>query len=121
VIGQFGRRAAATLAACARPARLETSPGRKAQSAALLGLGLLSCTRASKQVIDAQLTGAAAPSVAAASSGASPPSPSAAASASSAVVVAESIYDGGLRNGWQDWGWAPREVDRGGPARVPFA
>ena len=34
--------------------------------------------------------------------------------------VAESIYDGGLQNGWQDWGWAPHELKPGAPATVHF-
>ncbi len=35
-------------------------------------------------------------------------------------VVAESIWDGGLKGGWQDWGWTKRELD-GGAARLSFA
>ena len=35
-------------------------------------------------------------------------------------TVVESIYDGGLKNGWQDWGWGPRNVKGGGPATVRF-
>ena len=34
--------------------------------------------------------------------------------------VAEVIYDGGLQNGWQDWGWAPKEVTPNAPAKVHF-
>jgi hypothetical protein len=34
--------------------------------------------------------------------------------------IAETIYDGGLKGGWQDWGWAPRNVTGGGPATVRF-
>lgn len=37
------------------------------------------------------------------------------------VVVAGqplALYDGGLRNGWQDWGWAHRTVGSGLPARL---
>ena len=30
------------------------------------------------------------------------------------------MFDGGFVNGWQDWGWSPREVKGGGPARVRF-
>lgn len=26
------------------------------------------------------------------------------------------VYDGGLKNGWQDWGWAHREIKAGAPA-----
>jgi hypothetical protein len=35
------------------------------------------------------------------------------------VDIAEMIYDGELKNGWQDWGWAPRHTG-GGPATVRF-
>ncbi|CAN5426302.1 hypothetical protein BH09MYX1_BH09MYX1_31460 [soil metagenome] len=35
-------------------------------------------------------------------------------------TVAESIYDGGLKNGWQDWGWTKRDLD-GGVAKLSFA
>jgi hypothetical protein len=35
------------------------------------------------------------------------------------IEIAETIYDGGLKNGWQDWGWASREVS-GGVAKVKF-
>jgi hypothetical protein len=35
-------------------------------------------------------------------------------------VVAETIFDGGLKNGWQDWGWTKRELD-GGTAKLSFA
>ena len=34
--------------------------------------------------------------------------------------MAQSIYDGGLKNGWADWGWAPREVTGTGVAKVKF-
>jgi hypothetical protein len=30
------------------------------------------------------------------------------------------MYDGGLVNGWQDWGWSPRELKDGGPAKLRF-
>lgn len=30
------------------------------------------------------------------------------------------MYDGGLVNGWQDWGWSPRELKPGAPARLRF-
>jgi Glycoside hydrolase family 44 len=36
--------------------------------------------------------------------------------------IAESIYDNGLKNGWEDGGWAPRDVGAGkGPAKVRFS
>ncbi len=35
-------------------------------------------------------------------------------------AVAEPIFEGGLKGGWQDWGWAPREVNGPGPAKVRF-
>ena len=34
--------------------------------------------------------------------------------------VAESIYEGGLQNGWQDWGWTPKQMVPNGPAMVRF-
>jgi hypothetical protein len=34
--------------------------------------------------------------------------------------ISEVIYDGGLKNGWQDWGWAPHELPKDGPAMVRF-
>jgi hypothetical protein len=37
------------------------------------------------------------------------------------VVIAQSIYDGGLKNDWLDFGWSPREVKGPGPARVDFS
>jgi Glycoside hydrolase family 44 len=38
------------------------------------------------------------------------------------VDIAETIYDNGLKNGWEDGGWAPREVSAGkGPAKVRFS
>lgn len=36
------------------------------------------------------------------------------------LELAEVVYDGGLQNGWQDWGWAPHELQPGGPAAVHF-
>jgi hypothetical protein len=35
--------------------------------------------------------------------------------------VALTVYDGGLSEGWQDWGWGPHELPKSGPARVMFA
>jgi hypothetical protein len=34
--------------------------------------------------------------------------------------VAEAIYEGGLQNGWQDWGWSKKELTPNGPASVHF-
>lgn len=34
--------------------------------------------------------------------------------------VAQVLYEGGLQNGWQDWGWSPKEMTPGGPALVHF-
>jgi hypothetical protein len=36
------------------------------------------------------------------------------------LTIAEAMFDGGLTNGWQDWGWSAREIATGGPARVRF-
>lgn len=35
--------------------------------------------------------------------------------------VAETLYDGKLGQGWQDWGWGPHELPKAGPAKVVFA
>jgi hypothetical protein len=36
--------------------------------------------------------------------------------------IAETIYDNGLKSGWEDGGWAPRELTAGkGPAKVRFS
>ena len=35
--------------------------------------------------------------------------------------IAMKIYHHGLQNGWQDWGWGPRELEDGGAAHVGFA
>ncbi len=34
--------------------------------------------------------------------------------------IAEVIYDGCLKNSWQDWGWAPHELTKEGPAKIRF-
>ena len=34
--------------------------------------------------------------------------------------IAEEIYDAGLKNGWQDWGWAPHDLTKDGPVKVRF-
>ena len=34
--------------------------------------------------------------------------------------TAEVAYADGLKNDWQDWGWAPHEIQPGNPARVRF-
>jgi hypothetical protein len=34
--------------------------------------------------------------------------------------VAELLYDNGLKNQWMDWGWSPRDVSGGAPAKVKF-
>jgi len=35
--------------------------------------------------------------------------------------VAESVYEGGLKAGWQDLGWCPRSVGGPGPAELHLA
>ncbi len=35
-------------------------------------------------------------------------------------IVVEPLFDGGLKGGWQDLGWAPRQVNGPGPAKVRF-
>jgi hypothetical protein len=37
------------------------------------------------------------------------------------VDTDETVYGGGLKGGWTDWGWAKREVTGPGPAKVNFA
>jgi len=34
--------------------------------------------------------------------------------------VAEILFEGGLKNGWQDWGWSNKEMVPNGPAMVHF-
>jgi hypothetical protein len=36
------------------------------------------------------------------------------------LEIAELMYDGKLVNGWQDWGWSPRELKDGAAARLRF-
>jgi hypothetical protein len=36
------------------------------------------------------------------------------------IEIAEPIYDGGLKGGWQDWGWAPHHPTDGGATAVRF-
>src|ERR1035438_10733619 len=55
--------------------------------------------------------GASAASAASAATGPSEHAP---------LTIAEAMFDGGLTNGWQDWGWSAREIATGGPARVRF-
>jgi hypothetical protein len=35
--------------------------------------------------------------------------------------IAESVYDGRLMTGWEDWGWGPHKLPGNGPAEVVFA
>jgi hypothetical protein len=42
----------------------------------------------------------------------------AAAAAAPTPAVAEIVFDGGLKGGWQDWGWAPRSGDTNGPEHL---
>lgn len=39
----------------------------------------------------------------------------------SSYEVAEELFQGGLKNHWQDYGWAPRQIAGGGPAELHFA
>jgi len=38
-----------------------------------------------------------------------------------ALKIVESVYASGLAPGWSDFGWAPRDLDAGHPARVDFS
>ena len=54
-----------------------------------------------------------------------PPSGGAATVAAPAVPLpkedlAEQVFLGGLKNDWQDWGWAPRKTQGPGPAEIHF-
>jgi hypothetical protein len=53
------------------------------------------------------------------------PHPSAIASAvarpKGPLAIAETIYDGKLGPGWEDWGWGPHELRDGSPAKVAFS
>ncbi len=35
--------------------------------------------------------------------------------------LVEVVYDGALKNGWQDWGWSPRKTTGPGPAQANFS
>src|SRR5579859_2983625 len=50
--------------------------------------------------------------------GVAAPSPSA---PLSREELAQPIFEGGFKNGWQDWGWAPRKASGPGPAELHFA
>lgn len=41
--------------------------------------------------------------------------------AEEALRLVEPVYDGGFQNGWEDWGWAPRDTKGDGPAKVNFS
>lgn len=47
--------------------------------------------------------------------------PAASTRAPQPIEVAETIYDGKLWHGWEDWGWGPHDLPASGPARVVFA
>ncbi|OGQ84833.1 MAG: hypothetical protein A2289_11100 [Deltaproteobacteria bacterium RIFOXYA12_FULL_58_15] len=34
------------------------------------------------------------------------------------LAIKAVVFRGGLQNGWEDWGWAPREIKNGEPAKV---
>ena len=72
-----------------------------------LPLGVTGCPRPAPSIADA------APSASVSATDAAPRS---APRGQNAVVV----YDGGLKNGWNDWGWSPKEMPPGAPARVHF-
>lgn len=52
---------------------------------------------------------------------ANPPVAPPRAAASAQEIVVETVFDGGIKGKWQDWGWAPRDVEVGKPARLNFA
>lgn len=37
------------------------------------------------------------------------------------LKVVDNVYRGGLLGAWQDWGWAPRELGNGKPAKINFS
>jgi hypothetical protein len=37
------------------------------------------------------------------------------------ITFAETLYDGGLQGGWEDYGWAPRTLSAGAPAEIDFS
>lgn len=44
--------------------------------------------------------------------------PAGARAEASGDAAREPVYDAGLGRGWEDWGWAPRDLSPGAPARV---
>lgn len=74
------------------------SPGTACAATPFLVLALVACQQA-----------AALPPVAAA------------ATAPVAPVPVETLFEGGLREGWKDYGWAPRQLATGGPAQLDLS
>jgi hypothetical protein len=89
----------------------------KALGVVALAVASATCARApSGTAGEVQTPGTQSESAAAA------PSPAAASPATAPddhLEIAEVMFDGGYKNGWEDWGWSPHEID-GGPARVRF-
>lgn len=50
-----------------------------------------------------------------------PNSPSPSPASPSSHPGPDTIYDAGLKPGWQDWGWGAHELSQGGPARIDFS
>ncbi len=50
-----------------------------------------------------------------------PPAAPSAGRVAQPLDVVEVVFDGGFKNGWQDWGWSQREAGGPGPASVHFA
>ena len=84
-----------------------SGPARRAAPFALAATCLVACLASAPPAHDV------APSASAAgTAGDAPPA--------RRLEIVETIYDGGLKGGWQDWGWAPRQVAGPGPATVRF-
>jgi hypothetical protein len=77
--------------------------------AGIAALSLCTCSRSSRAAPDAAPTAELGGHADAAE--AAPPV---------APPIAQLMFDSGLAEGWQDWGWSPREIAAGGPARVRF-
>lgn len=79
--------------------------GAAATAVAVIAVGIKSIRHEPKTASSATVASASAP----ANSRAAVP-----------LDVAETVYDGKLATGWEDWGWGPHNLS-GGPAKVVFA
>jgi hypothetical protein len=82
-------------------------------------LAALSCTQSRQGTPQSSGGNLASPIAPAAAAPPASSSPLLAAADPANREIAELMYDGKLVNGWEDWGWGPRELNSG-PARLRF-